>query len=154
MIVSSLIRLAAVFVLCTMLQAQTITVPIEVIPEPRAIFVTAEINGHEARLLLDTGTLITLAHPARTGMTEEDLSQSTTITAYDAHASRAIPVIQTDVRLGDLEFRVPVLFDSNLNLPGEFGKIDGLLGLNVLTQFDSFRIDQKARTLELSGLRK
>lgn len=147
-------RFAAVLLLCAMSQAQTITVPIEVIPEPRAIFVMAEINGHKVRLLLDTGSLVTLAHPTRAGMTEDDLNQSTTITAYDAHASRTIPVVQTDVRLGNLKLRVPVLFDYNLNLPRGFGQIDGLLGLNVLAQFDSFRIDQKAHTLELSGFRK
>ena len=148
------VRLAVVFLLCAMAGAQTITIPIEVIPEPQAIFVTAEINGHQARLLLDTGSLVTLVHPSRTGITEVVLNQSATITAHDAHASNIIPVVETEVRLGDLKFRVPVLFDANFNLPSGFGPIDGLLGLNVLMQFNSFQIDQKTRTLELSGFRK
>lgn len=150
----NLARLVAVLLLCAMARSQTISVPIEVTSEPRAIFVMAEINGHKVRLLLDTGSLVTLADPTRTGMSEHDLNQSVTITAYDAHASHAIPVVQTEVRLGDLKLRVPVLLDSNFNLPRRFGQIDGLLGMNVLAQFDSFRIDQKGRTLELSDFRK
>ena len=63
-------------------------------------------------------------------------------------------LFRTEVRLGDLRIRVPVLLDSKFNLPRGFGQIDGLLGMNVLAQFDSFRIDQKARTLELSDFRK
>src|SRR5262252_4036421 len=144
----NLARLAAALLLCAMSQSQTITMPIEVTPDPRAIFVMAEINGHKVRLLLDTGSLVTLADPTHTGMSEHDLNQTATITAYDAHASRAIPVVQTEVRLGDLRIRVPVLLDSKFNLPQGFGQIDELLGMNVLAQFDSFRIDQKARTLE------
>ena len=150
----SFIRIATILLLGAIAQAQTITVPIEIVPEPKAIFVMAEINGHKVRLLVDTGSLATLALPARAGLTEGDLHQSTIVKAYDAHTSRPLPLVNADVRLGNVLFRVPVMFDDNLKLPSELGEIDGLLGLNVLTQFDSFRIDQKSHTLELSGLRK
>jgi|SRR6516164_431850 hypothetical protein len=99
----NLARLAAALLLCAMSQSQTITMPIEVTPDPRAIFVMAEINGHKVRLLLDTGSLVTLADPTRTGMSEHDLNQTATITAYDAHASRAIPVVQNGGASGRLE---------------------------------------------------
>jgi len=142
---------AAALLLGTIAQAQTTRVPIEISMEPPAIFVTAEVNGHKARLLLDTGAIVTLADPVRLGVTDTELSHSSKVTVFDAHASRTMPMLSTDVCLGGLRFRVPVLLDSELSQPGGYGKIDGLLGLNVLGQFDSFTIDRKARMLELTG---
>jgi predicted aspartyl protease len=145
---------AALFLVAAMVEAQTIKVPIEIRSEPRAIFVTAEINGHKARMLLDTGALMTLADPTRIGITESELHLSTKLTTADAHASQAIPVYKTEVRLGGIKFRIPVLLDSKLSLPSGYGHIDGLLGMNVLAFFDSFRIDQKTGVLELTGPRE
>jgi len=142
---------AAALVLGTISRAETTKVPIEISLEPQAIFVLAEINGHKARLLLDTGAIVTLADPVCLGVTDADLRQSAKVTVFDAHTSHTVPMVETDVSLGGLRFRVPVLLDAKLSQPSGYGHIDGLLGLNVLARFDRFTIDREAQTLELTG---
>jgi len=113
------------------------------------VFVPVKVNGSDVLLMLDTGATNTVVSPKAVHVPVNAASQMATVT--EGHQQVNVAVARLDVKLGEarIDSAVVVLTDLSPAQAARYGKFDGLLGQNVLSQFKSVRIDYQNKVIEL-----
>lgn len=126
-------------------------VPFESVPKHRAIVVEARVNGRPVRLLVDTGSARTVLSPEVGEVSHVELAVSRFSDRGPGYHGEAVGT-QATIRLGKhtwYDHRVVVMDLKEVRrLYGS--DIDGLLGQDLLSDFDRVVIDFKAHTLHLT----
>ena len=145
-ILSAIIAMALPLVLpASRVGAQTLTVPLKI--EGPRIFVTVRVNDKIARLLVDTGSEITLVEPQfAKGAIELKRANIQQQTGIMQASIRELSVTLGELTLKDLVVGVLDMTDVKRRTGTS---MDGLLGEDILRRFRSVRINFKDKTLEL-----
>ena len=74
-----------------------------------------------------------------------------TATVTEGHQQASVGVARLDLRLGKAQFDSSIVVLANLQAAQQtrYGKFDGLLGENILSQFKSVCLDYQNRAIEL-----
>ena len=131
---------------CTWSWAQeAIVLAIE--PTTSGIFVTATVNGKQAHLLLDTGAARTIVDDRYAGKAVE----VDRVSVNEPNGVQSAPIKEVEVFLGTLKLARWKAIVLNLSSASSRAgiRIDGFLGLDVLSRFHFFQIDAKEKTLTL-----
>ena len=112
-------------------------------------FVPVSVNGSNVVLMLDTGATNTVISPKAVHMPMFAATQTATVT--EGHQQVSVGVARLDLRLGKAQFdsSVVVLTDLVAAQRTRYGKFDGLLGENILSQFKSVCLDYQNKIIEL-----
>ena len=117
--------------------AQTV---LPLVEKDNLLFTTVAINGHQVKLLLDTGASMTVM---RSGVSHAPIFK--TVPVDGLGSKNKMPVIGASIALDGESLMMEIgIFDS----PGFHG-CDGLLGSDFLHFFKRFEVDYKAKTLSL-----
>ena len=113
------------------------------------VLVPVNVNGSDVLLMLDTGATNTVISPKAVHMPMFAATQTATVT--EGHEQVSVGVARLDVRLGKAQFdsSVVVLTDLAPAQRTRYGKFDGLLGENILSQFKSVCLDYQNKVIEL-----
>ena len=111
------------------------------------LFVPVNVNGSNLILMLDTGATNTVVSPKAVHIPVVNA----TATVTEGHQQVSVGVARLDLRLGKAQFdsSVVVLTDLQGAQQTGYGKFDGLLGENILSQFKSVRLDYQNKAIEL-----
>jgi len=114
------------------------------------IFVPVNVNGSNLVLMLDTGATNTVITPKAVHI-PVFAGTAGTATLTEGHQQVSVSVVRLDLRLGKARFdsSVVVLTDLSAAQQTRYGKFDGLLGENILSQFKSFCVDYQNKVIEL-----
>jgi hypothetical protein len=113
------------------------------------VFVPVKVNGSDVLLMLDTPATNSVVSPKAVHVPVNAAGQIATVT--EGHQQVNVAVARLDVKLGDarIDCVVVVLADLNPAQTARYGKFDGLLSQNILSQFKSVRIDYQNKVIEL-----
>src|SRR5262249_35248512 len=100
-------------------------------------------------LMLDTGATNTVISPKAVHLPIFVETQTATVT--EGHQQVSVGVARLDLRVGKARFdsSVVVLTDLAAAQRTRYGKFDGLLGENILSQFKSVCLDYWNKVIEL-----
>lgn len=131
-------------------QAAVVDLPFERNAARDAILLTAGVNGKRVTLLLDTGANRTVLDKSAAGLTAFDLKMSRFRQNGPGLGGEAVWAT-VGLRLGEKVWsqrRVVVMDLSEVSRV--YGRrIDGILGQDILTEFDQVVIDFKAQRIRL-----
>ncbi|HEX9597556.1 MAG TPA: retropepsin-like aspartic protease [Anaerolineales bacterium] len=142
-------RFLAVLLLAALgAQAAVIEVPFQRNATRDAILLEARVNGKNVVLLLDTGASITVLDKSVAGLTAFDLKQSRFKQTGPGLRGEAVWA-RVGLRLGPKVWRDRAVVVMDLSeVSRVYGRrIDGILGQDVLTEFDQVTIDFKAKII-------
>jgi hypothetical protein len=144
--------LAIALVLAQPLLAVPLELPFELDQRHRAILISAEINGKPVTLILDTGATQTILDAQLLGLTNLDLKMSRFSDSGPGLRGEAVWATAR-VKLGERTWHDQRIVAMNLkDLTPRYGRpVHGILGQDILSQFDRVTIDFRARTLVLSS---
>lgn len=151
-VASAVAILLAVAILVPSLKAAPLELPFEIDSRHDAILLSAELNGKPVTLLLDTGSTYTILDAHLLGLTNLDLKTSRFSDSGPGLHGEAVWAAAR-LRLGARIWREQRVVAMNLApLASRYGRpIHGILGQDILRQFDRVTIDFRARTLVLSS---
>jgi hypothetical protein len=132
--------------------AATLELSFELDSRHDAILLSAELNGKPVTLLLDTGSTYTVLDAQLLGLTNLDLKISRFSSSGPGLRGEALWATAR-LRLGVRVWHDQRIVAMNLKeLTTRYGRpIHGILGQDILRQFDRVTIDFPARTLLLSS---
>ena len=126
-------------------EAQAYSVPFTVHAERTAIMVDAVAAGRHLRLVVDTGSKVTILHHLSVGLSNVELVRARTAGAATRGTALALT---TKIELGPLSRERTVAAMDLSELQRLFKeRVDGILGMDVLMDCGTVRIDFQARTL-------
>jgi hypothetical protein len=131
---------------------RSIQVPMTLLDQPDTILLHLSINGADAEMLLDTGASHTEVDPRILGPLVPSLSAAQVSQQGQAPGVHGSATLRTArVTLGRITWPSRTLHVMNFEEVSRiYGRrIDGLLGQDILQEFDRVVIDFKARTLTL-----
>jgi hypothetical protein len=131
--------------------AGEIEIPFERIRQPNAILVHAIANEKPVLLILDTGAGTTVLSLEVLGRTTHGLKPSQ-FAPRGAGMSGEARLVAADLQLGSRAWRGRPVVAMNLEeVSRVYGrKIDGILGQDILSEFERVSIDFRTRKLTLS----
>jgi len=112
------------------------------------ILIPAKVNGHLGSFVLDTGATDSFVSPKLIG---ENMAGASSRTSY-LGGVELFRQISATVSLGDTNLNLQILLTSTERV-GVLAKtrIDGIIGLNVLSQYQKVTLDLKAQTIVLEA---
>jgi len=146
----SLAGFAAVLALALSVAAAPLEVPFELDPRHSAILIAAEVNGKPVTLILDTGATQTILDAKLLGLTNLDLKMSRFSGSGPGLRGEALWA-EARIKLATRTWRDQRVVAMNLAPLAERYRrpVHGILGQDILQQFDRVSIDFRARTLVL-----
>jgi hypothetical protein len=129
---------------------ETLIIPFDVHRTKSVLLVEAQVNGKKARLILDTGASSTLL--------SIDLGSGARLAAESRFARRG-PGIYAEASWSEVDLTVgsrkwsgfPIGWMDFAAVREIYGReVDGILGQDLMQEFDSVVIDYRARTVTLS----
>ena len=129
---------------------ETVIIPFELHRTKSVLLVEAQVSGKKARLILDTGASSTLL--------SADLGSTPRLEAESRFDSRG-PGIYAEARWSEADLiigsrkwrRFPVGWMDFAAVREVYGReVDGILGQDLMLEFDSVVIDYRARTVTLT----
>lgn len=144
--------LALGMVLATSIAAAPLELPFKLDPHHSAILLSAEVNGKPVTLILDTGATQTVLDAKLLGLTNLDLKVSRFSQTGPGFRGEAMWA-SARLKLGSRTWYDQRVVAMNLQDFGpRYGRaIHGILGQDILRQFDRVVIDFRARTLTLGS---
>ncbi len=144
--------LAMALVLAQPLLAVPLELPFELDPRYSAILVSAEINGKPVTLILDTGATQTILDAQLLGLTNLDLKMSRFSGSGPGLRGEAVWATAR-VKLGARVWHDQRIVAMNLKeLTPRYGRpIHGILGQDILSQFDRVTINYRNKTIRLES---
>jgi len=132
--------------------AAPLELPFELDPRHSAILIAAEVNGKPVTLILDTGATQTILDAQLLGLSNLDLKMSRFSGSSPGLRGEAVWATAR-LKLGTRTWRDQRVVTMNLaSLSARYGRpIHGILGQDILRQFDRVLIDFRARTLTLGS---
>lgn len=120
------------------------------VTRPCAMAVKAKVNGRPAVMLLDTGAAQTVVSVDAAGISPMELAESRFTSALALRGEAVLAPV--DIQLGRRTWRqYPVAVMRLGEVSKTYGRrIDGLIGYDLLSQFDYVILDFKARCLWLA----
>jgi predicted aspartyl protease len=131
---------------CSSWAQDSIVLPIE--PTTAGIFITVTVNGKQAHLLLDTGAARTIVdNRYATKAAEIDR-----VIVNEQSRVQSASIKQVELCLGTLKLAgwKSVVLDTASASSRAGVRIDGFLGLDILSRFRFFQLDARERTLTLT----
>jgi predicted aspartyl protease len=131
---------------CSSWAQDSIVLPIE--PTTAGIFITVTVNGKQAHLLLDTGAARTIVdNRYATKAAEIDR-----VIVNEQSRVQSASIKQVELCLGTLKLAgwKSVVLDTASASSRAGARIDGFLGLDILSRFRFFQLDARERTLTLT----
>ncbi len=143
------ITIVAACLLALPVGAADFEIPFKVYGKRHAILVQVAVNGKRCTFLLDTGSARTVMSPAAVGATEFDLRLTRFRDRGPGATGEAMRGKARSLRLGKrVWYDRPVVVMNLKEVSRIYGRrIDGLLGQDILTEFDSVAIDFTNRKL-------
>jgi aspartyl protease len=146
--------MALVFMAAVPLRAQTLPsrrdpqsgIPFEVNRLFGVVLIRAQVNGHPATLLLDTGSSKTILSPELVGIRPEALESAGVPVKGSGYVGTA-GWSKATLQFGGLQWpdRMVLVMDFREISKSMEQRVDGILGEDVLGEFDSVFIDFKHR---------
>ena len=132
--------------------AGDLTVPVEVAGARHAILVKVKVNGRDRTFMVDTGATRTVVDARAIGLAEIELKLSRFRTTGPGLSGEAVDAEVATLRLGDRTWEGRPVVVMNLDgLAPIYGRrIDGLLGQDILREFDRVAFDFKGLRMILS----
>lgn len=132
--------------------AEELEVPFEVVPGRNAIVVDVKVNGVRRVFLLDTGASHTIVSPESLSLSPVDLQLAVFRRNRPGIEGEAMWGQAESLRLGVKTWRDRRVVVMNFKKVREvYGRrIDGLLGQDILLEFDRVELDFKGRRLRLA----
>lgn len=132
------------------LGAAEFEVPFELDGKRKAILVEVEVNGQDRTFVMDTGASHTVVSHAAVGVTQYELKRA----RFNPGPGVSGEATWAEVRslcLGESRWHDLRIVVMNMDQVSQvFGRrIDGLLGQDVLMEFDRVEIDYKTRRITL-----
>lgn len=144
--------LGAVMLLALSLAAAPFELPFELDPQHSAILIAAEVNGKPVTLILDTGATQTILDAAVVGLSNVDLKMSRFAGSGPGLHGEAMWA-EARLKLGSRTWHDQRVVAMNLSaLASRYRRpIHGILGQDILCQFNRVTIDFRARILILGS---
>lgn len=136
-------------------EAQEMSVPFDLHPFGNAILISVSVNGKSARLLLDTGSQRTVLSPEMVGRKPQDL-RATLLSSEGPGIQGEALWAEATLQIGEKTWKNRLVAIMNLEQVSRIYRcrIDGLLGQDVLREFDSVQINFKRRELIFYRLKR
>lgn len=113
-----------------------------------SILVPAKVDGHSGVFVLDTGAMDSFVSAKLLGRTYKTGDRFN----INIGGKGTFAQIQTVLSLGQDDFSQPMMMGSTENLTAlAKTRIDGIIGLNVLSQYQKITLDFKTQTLTLEA---
>jgi predicted aspartyl protease len=149
-IARGIILLAVFWLVAGLAAAQEVAVPFESRGKTDVILLEARVNGKPARLILDTGAAQTILSPQLVGIDPLEVKLSRFLSAGPGFRGEATWGTAT-LRLGKrvwYDRRVVVMNLEEVSRTYGF-KVDGLVGQDILKEFETITIDYKKKEVHL-----
>ena len=136
----------ATYTLNDVMQMPGIVLPIE--PTTAGIFITVTVNGKQAHLLLDTGAARTIVD----NRYAKKAAEIDRVIVNEQGRVQSASIKQVELSLGTLKLAQwkSVVLDTAPASSRAGVRIDGFLGLDILSRFRFFQLDARERTLTLT----
>ncbi len=141
--------IAAAWLLVLPVGAADFEIPFKVCGKRNAILVQVAVNGKSCTFLLDTGAARTVMSPATVGASDFELRLTRFRDRGPGAMGEAMRGIASSLRLGKRVWYDRAVVVMNLKeVSRVYGRrIDGLLGQDILTEFDRVVFDFKNRKI-------
>ncbi len=132
--------------------AGELRVPLEILREERLAIVELEVSGKARKFIVDTGSQFTMVDLDCLGISKNDPRWLKAPGGRGAGEWHGL-LVRADLKIGPRRFPEQAVMATDLSpVSRNLGRrIDGVLGQDVLSQFDAVTLDFKEKELVLRG---